>query len=107
MSVLETAANVQDQILEALSAAEDAVLSAVKTVAERVEPVTSRIPEAPFSDQVAAPEQVIDQAFGFASKLLANQQHFALELSKALYPSKTTTASKARKSTTKATSKVA
>src|ERR1700730_2027730 len=86
MTVLETAGTVQDQILEAIKVGEEAVLSAVKSFTEAVEPVTSRLPEAPFAAKLTDPTEVIDQAFGFAGKLLSAQKEFAVELTKALYP---------------------
>jgi len=83
MSVLET---VQDQLLDAISAGEDAVLTGVKTLAKTAQPVTGIFPELPFADRLPKPVDVVDSAFGFAEKLLANQKEFAVKLVEAYRP---------------------
>jgi hypothetical protein len=80
MSVLETATNVQDQILDAIKAGQDAVLSAVGTLADSAAPITERLPAAPFADQLPNPVDVIDNYFRFAQKLLATQKDFSLKV---------------------------
>jgi hypothetical protein len=83
-TLLETTSSVQNQVLDALKSGEDAVLSAVKQVTDAVEPVieplTSRVGQAPFAEQLPPAKDVVDQWFGFAEKVLANQKQFALKL---------------------------
>jgi hypothetical protein len=88
MTVLETAATVQDQILDAIKASQDAVVSAVDTVAERATPITEKLPAAPFADRLPKPVDVIDNYFSFAQKLLASQKDFVLKLAESSSPAK-------------------
>jgi hypothetical protein len=83
MSVLES---VQDQLLGAISAGEDAVLTGVKTLAQTAEPITGKLPDLPFADRLPNPVDVVDSAFGFAEKLLANQKEFVVKLVEAYRP---------------------
>jgi hypothetical protein len=86
MSTSDSATSVQDQILATVKTAEDAVLSAAKAIIDSVEPVAGKIPAAPFADKLPNPTEVIDNAFTFAQKLLANQKAFYTELAKVLTP---------------------
>jgi hypothetical protein len=101
MSVLEAAANVQDQVLDAIKTSQDALLSAVKAVAENAAPLTEKLPAAPFASQLPDGVDVVNTAFGFAEKLLANQKEFTTKLIEAYSPAKSATKS-AIKSTPKA-----
>jgi hypothetical protein len=88
MSVLETAATVQDQILDAVKFGQDAVLSAVGTLASSTKPITEKLPASPFADRLPKPADVVDSYFGFAQKLLANQKDFTLKLAESYKPAK-------------------
>jgi hypothetical protein len=106
MSVLET---VQDQLLEAIVTGEEAVLSGVKTLAQSTQPITGKLPEMPFADRLPNPVDIVDNAFGFAEKLLANQRDFAVKLVQAYRPATGTSkpaaarpAAKSTRSSTKA-----
>jgi hypothetical protein len=90
MSVLDTAVNVQDQVLDAIKASQDAVLSAVTTLVEKTAPIADKLPSAPFADQLPSSVDVLDKAFGFAEKLLASQKEFATKLVEAYVPAKAT-----------------
>ena len=79
-------ATVQDQLLEAISAGEDAVLTGVKSLAQTAQPITGILPDVPFADRLPNPVDVVDTAFGFAQKLLANQKDFAIKLVEAYGP---------------------
>jgi hypothetical protein len=83
-TILETTSTVQSQVLDALKSGEEAVLSAVKQVADAVEPViepvTSRVSQSQFAEQIPPAKEVVDQWFTFAEKVLANQKQFALKL---------------------------
>jgi hypothetical protein len=88
MSVLESVANVQDQVLDAMKAGQDAVLSAVTTMVEKTAPIADKLPTPPFADQMPNGVDVLDKAFGFAEKLLASQKEFATKLIEAYVPAK-------------------
>ncbi|HSS11520.1 MAG TPA: hypothetical protein VLL25_16665 [Acidimicrobiales bacterium] len=89
MSILETVATVQDQILDAIKAGQDAVLSAVDTLADSATPITENLPAAPFAEHLPKPVDVIDNYFSFAQKLLASQKDFTLKLVESYSPAKT------------------
>src|ERR1700675_4977064 len=97
MSVVGRATNVQDQVLDAIKTSQDALLSAVKAVAENTAPLTApltdKLPAAPFANQLPDGVDVVNTAFGFAQKLLANQQEFTTKLIEAYRPAKSTTKS--------------
>ena len=87
MPILESTVALQDQVLDVIKSGEEAILSAVKTFAETVEPVTSNLSaNLPFADQLPPAADAIDLWFGFAEKLLANQKAFILQLTGALVP---------------------
>jgi hypothetical protein len=79
---------VQDEILNAVKAGQDAVLSAVDSLADAATPITEKLPEAPFADLLPKPVDVIENYFSFAQKLLANQKDFALKLAESYSPAK-------------------
>jgi hypothetical protein len=88
MSVLDSAVNVQDQVLDAMKAGQDAVLSAVTTLVEKTAPIVDKLPSAPFADQMPSSVDVLDKTFGFAEKLLASQKEFVTKLVEAYVPAK-------------------
>ena len=70
MSVIETATTVQDQVLDAIKAGQEAILSAVYTLADSVTPITEKLPTPPFADKLVNPVELVNNYFSFASKLL-------------------------------------
>ncbi len=93
MSVLDSAVNVQDQVLDAIKASQDAVLSAVTTLVEKTAPIADKLPNlpsAPFADQMPNSVDVLDKTFGFAEKLLASQKEFVTKLVEVYVPAKPT-----------------
>jgi len=76
MSVSETTANVQDRVLEAVKTSQDALLSAIKAIADKTAPLIDQLPASPF-----------------AEKLLANQKAFTTQLLDAYRPAKSATKS--------------
>jgi hypothetical protein len=80
MTVLEVASTVQDQVLDAIKAGQDALVSAVDTLADTTAPITEKLPAAPFADALVKPVDLIDNYFSFAQKFLASQKDFALRL---------------------------
>jgi hypothetical protein len=73
----------QDQYLEAMRQGQDTVVKAMEAWSENVEKMLSRTSA---GGQAPAPEQVIDEVFGFAEQLLAAQRDFAKRLLQAPAP---------------------
>ena len=70
----------QDQYLEAVRQGQDIFVKAMEGWSENVEKMLSR---ASSGGQAPAPEEVIDDVFGFAEQLLAAQRDFAKRLLRA------------------------
>lgn len=79
MAVLEIT-DVQERVLEAVRTGQDAVVDAVKTVADKL-PSWS---ELPYADQLPSPGEVVDRAFGYTEQVIDNQREFAKKLIDAL-----------------------
>ena len=79
MAVLEIT-DVQDKVLDAVRTSQDAVVDAVKTVADKL-PSWSDLP---YTDQLPAPGEVVDRAFGYAEQVIETQREFAKKLIEAL-----------------------
>ena len=79
MAVLEIT-DVQERVLEAVRTGQDAVVDAVKTVADKL-PSWS---ELPYADQLPSPGEVIDRAFGYTEQVIDTQGEFAKKLIDAL-----------------------
>jgi hypothetical protein len=73
-------------VLDAIKTSQDAFLSAVKAVADNTAPLTDKLPAAPFAGQLPDGVAVVNTAFGFAEKLLANQKEFTTKLIEAYRP---------------------
>ena len=77
----------QELILDAIKQSQDAALQFVQTWSEGVTKLTSSLPELPKLPDVAAlpkPDELSDQFFGFAQKLMTTQQEFVKKLIAAL-----------------------
>jgi hypothetical protein len=79
VAVLEIT-DVQERVLEAVRTGQDAVVDAVKTVADKL-PAWS---ELPYADQLPSPGEVIDRAFGYTEQVIDTQREFAKKLIDAL-----------------------
>lgn len=88
MTVQDTAARVQEQVLDAIKAGQDAVLSVVDTLADTTGSIAGKLPTPPFADRLPKPQEVVDSYFTFAQKLLANQKDFAIKLADTYRPAK-------------------
>jgi hypothetical protein len=97
MSYLDTSAKLQDRILDVVTSSQDRLLNVVKTVVEKAEPVTSKLPRRSLPKQVPSASQVIDNTFGFGTRLLASQKTFAHKLVKELAKSSSSTAGGTKK----------
>jgi hypothetical protein len=88
-SVTDTIKNLEDWSLDAIKSSEGAVLSATKTVAETLEPVTDRLPTAAVVDGLPEPKKVVTNWFDYLGKVLAQQKRFSVELTSTLVPTHT------------------
>ena len=86
MPVSQLTDSVQTQVLDLLNKAQDATVDGVRTIAETVEGYVPELPALPFADRLPEPSSVVDDAFGFAAKLLDSQRNFAKELFAAVAP---------------------
>ena len=95
---------VQDKVLESVRVGQRAVVDSVRSWADTVETVFSRLPEISFSPETQAPPtQAIENVFGFADKLLASQREFAAQVFEAAVPAAKAGASATAQATAKAT----
>ncbi|MGH9265436.1 MAG: hypothetical protein ACRD1D_12175 [Acidimicrobiales bacterium] len=81
----ETTTAIQDKVFAGMQASQKAAVESVRSWAETVESVYSKLPELAFSTPVP-PSQVLENAFGFTEKLLANQREFLNQLLEAALP---------------------
>jgi hypothetical protein len=86
MSLADSVTAVPELVLEAVTTAQDAVWSTLESVAQSVTPLTEQLSDAPFADQFPDPGRILDSAFGFAEKFLANQRQFTVALVDACRP---------------------
>src|SRR5438309_5397715 len=101
MPITDITKTVEQQILDALTMAEAAVVDGVRSVAEAVDPVLPDVPR-PFAAEAA---DLLDGAFTFAEKLLQNSHEFVGKLIDATDTSKASAAAKATPAPAKASAK--
>jgi hypothetical protein len=85
-----TSRDPRELVLDGVRTAHAATLSTVKTVVERIAPVTSKIPtvnvqvaeKLPYSDKLPSAEAVVTGTREFAGQLLSEQRKFHGELRK-------------------------
>lgn len=98
MPVLEYTEKIQDQVLDAVKAGQDAIVDVVQQVVD----VLPAPPPLPFLDQLPPPGEVIDRAFGYAERLLDAQREFAVKLAGVTKSAAQSAAKPAAKTTAKA-----
>jgi cell division septum initiation protein DivIVA len=76
----------EDQVLETVKQTQDAVLKAVQTWAEAGKNIVPELPPLPFSDQLPAAHEIVENAFQFADRLLKAQREFANAVLEAAKP---------------------
>ena len=76
MPITDITKTVEQQVLDALTIAQEAVVDGVRSVAEAVDPVLPDVP-CPFAAEAA---DLVDGAFTFAEKLLHNSHEFVGKL---------------------------
>jgi len=91
-----SAQDLQDEFLSNIRKGQEAVVEAIRTWAETVRAVTSKLPgvpaaklpsvSVPFADKLPNPQEAVDSAYRLAEELLANQRKFAEDLLKVTAP---------------------
>lgn len=77
---------VEDKLLDSVRVSQRAVVDSVRSWAETVEAVVSRLPEFSFADNPVRPTEAFERALGFTEKVLATQRDFAAQLLEAAIP---------------------
>ncbi|HET7487484.1 MAG TPA: hypothetical protein VFJ85_06100 [Acidimicrobiales bacterium] len=98
-TAVETTTQIQDKLFEGLKVSQRAVLEGVRSWAEAVELLASRLPELAFSEPMK-PSQYFEVGVGFTERVIASQREFASKLFEAAMP-----ATKAPTAATRATPK--
>ncbi|HZU74500.1 MAG TPA: hypothetical protein VE990_17200 [Acidimicrobiales bacterium] len=86
MSIVDVANTVQEQILEAVRAGQDMVVSSVSNWSGAVVGVLPEQPRGRLAEGLPRAVALVDNAFGFAEKLLDAQRQFAHRLVEAYTP---------------------
>jgi hypothetical protein len=79
-TLLATAMAVEDNVLDTMKMAEDAVVRTARTLAEGFEPITEFLPEFPMGGLMPTPAEVVDHTFGFVDRVAANLRDFSTRL---------------------------
>ena len=75
-TVTDTARAAQDQYLTALRQSQHAVVDAIAAWSRAVQDITPKAPPIPSIESLPEPQEVIDNTFDFAQKLLDAQRDF-------------------------------
>jgi hypothetical protein len=87
MEILETVKQLEDQAISALESVQEPVLGYVSKAVGQVDSfLPADRPTLPLVDQLPDVTAVIDNAFGFAQRVLKNQHTFAKALAEAVAP---------------------
>ena len=78
--------SLEDQVLETVKQGQEAVVKAVRTWADASKNLIPDLPPLPFADQLPNTTEIIENAFGFADKLLASQREFVAAILDAAKP---------------------
>ena len=86
MAVTDIVDTVQAQVLEAVKAAQDAVVETVRNFTATIERVVPEQPRQLLNDRLPDGKQAVDRAFDFAGQVLEAQRSFADRLFEAAAP---------------------
>jgi hypothetical protein len=78
--------SLEDQVLETVKQGQEAIVKAVRTWADASKNLIPDLPPLPFSDQLPATSDVLENAFAFCDKMLASQREFAAAILDAAKP---------------------
>ncbi len=88
----ETTKDVQDKVLDHIHVSQQAVVDCVRSWAETVEMMFSRLPELNSDDAPLRPGRIFESAFWFTERVMASQREFAAQVFEAAWPPLTRTA---------------
>jgi hypothetical protein len=77
---------VEEKMLDSVRVSQKAVVDSVRSWAQTVETVFSRLPELSLSDNQVKPTEAFERALGFGEKVLSTQRDFAAKLFEAAIP---------------------
>jgi hypothetical protein len=69
--------SLEDQVLETVKQGQEAIVKAVRTWADASKNLIPDLPPLPFSDQLPATSELVENAFAFVDKMMASQREFA------------------------------
>ncbi|MDQ1497073.1 MAG: hypothetical protein QOD57_4614 [Actinomycetota bacterium] len=78
--------SLEDQVLETVKQGQEAIVKAVRTWADASKNLIPDLPPMPFSDQLPATSDIVENAFAFCDKMLASQREFASAILDAAKP---------------------
>lgn len=84
-TAIETTTAIQDKVYAGMQASQKAVLDSVKSWAETVESVFTKLPELATATPMP-PGQLLENAYGFSQKVLTSQREFLAQLFEATLP---------------------
>jgi hypothetical protein len=83
---LELSKTYQDQVLSMIEQSQKVTIDSVSTLAKTTQPLVKATPVAAAIPGVPSPQELIDNAFGFATKLLTAQHEYLTEVFAAAEP---------------------
>ncbi len=89
MALSDTFKTAQDQAIDNMKLAQASVVKVIKGYTESVKavvPNAPEVPELPFAEKLPKANEVVDNAFAFAARVLEAQKEFALNLVAASAP---------------------
>lgn len=84
-TAIETTTAIQDKVYAGMQVGQKAVLDSVKSWADTMETVFSKLPELATATPVP-PGQLLENAFGFTQKVLTSQREFFTQVFEAAQP---------------------
>jgi hypothetical protein len=78
--------SLEDQVLETVKQGQEAIVKAVRTWADASKNLIPDLPPLPFSDQLPATSELVENAFAFVDKMMASQREFAAAILDAAKP---------------------
>lgn len=78
--------DVQDKVLDHICVVQHAVVDCVRSWAETVEMMFSKLPELPYAGAPLHSSHVLESAFGFTERMMASHREFAAQVFEAAWP---------------------
>src|SRR5438094_131476 len=84
-TAIETTKEIQDKVFAGIEASQKAIVDGVRTWAESVETVFSKLPELAFADP-AKPAELLETTFSFTERVFNSNREFATKVFEAVLP---------------------